>query len=132
MVVSSKSWMQRFERDLQYVNFAFGSAFGGYIGVILATKELSDSTIILLMFLVAVVPSWLILFHECAVMVLRDGYKKHAWIVTLFLFSTVCISFMSAVVHEAYIVAFRIFQAWSYVLLLHLGLNLYLKRRQNV
>ncbi|TXC64222.1 hypothetical protein [Sphingosinicella ginsenosidimutans] len=120
-----------FERDLQYVNFAFGTAFGGYIGVILAIRELSDSKVILMMLLAAAVSSWLIYFHRVAIDVLRDGYKSHAWSVTLFLIITAGLQLMSAEIQESYLVAFRIFQAWSYVLLFCLGTNLLFMRRLN-
>ncbi|MEK6542552.1 MAG: hypothetical protein AABZ45_10595 [Pseudomonadota bacterium] len=127
----AESRMQRFERHLQYVNFAFGSAFGGYIGVVLAVRDLPDSTVITLMVMIAAVSSWMIHFHDSSEQVLRNGYKKHAWSVTLFLTQMVGLQLIAGLVDEAFLVAFRIFQAWAYVLLTHLCLHLYFKRRRN-
>ena len=126
--MSKEAVSVRFERDLQYVNFTFGSAFGGYVGIVLALKELSDSTVILLVALLIGVSSWLIFYHDVALDVLRRGMRARKWSFGVFFSMAIGLQLIALGLPEAGMIASRVFGGWAIVLILLLLSQRYVKK----
>lgn len=66
MVVKPSDHVAEFESEMDVLNFIFGSAFGGYVGIVIATDDLSDYYLWILVLLLANLAAFLLLLKEVA------------------------------------------------------------------
>ena len=117
-------------RDIQHINFAFGTAFGAFVGIMLATRELTESEVVIGLGLVVLIAQWLIFFEDVVETIFEGGIKRHAWLITLFLVMTLGIQIYSAEIPVGLLIGSRILQFWGGMLLFYLFMHRIFNRRE--